>query len=326
MTREIVIESATLPLSCDLQVAGAFCRVSTNSHTVRHTLAKWQRRDGYRPAGQFSLQVQVTNEKREGRANPHFWGLHHLVIASFGSANMFVFDIARRNVLATISEEIAGDQLFWDRLLLPIAMGVLGAAVGVVPVHCACLAIDGAGLLIAGASGAGKSTLSVALARSGFTFLSDDWTYLSQSGGELTAHGMSVPAKLLPDSERFFPFLAGYPIRPALNEELAFELPTQDLGTQVELSCQPRWFLFLERGAAEDCRLDPVFPHEARQYVENSVERLPPQLTDIAERRAAIMAAISHLSCWKLTYDGPPDIAVRGLQSFLGRERFQVSA
>jgi hypothetical protein len=149
---------------------------------------------------------------------------------------------------------------------------------------------------------------------------------LSQSGDQLTAHGMSVPAKLLPDCERFFPFLAGYPIRPALNQELAFELPPQDLATQVELYCQPRWFFFLERGTADGCRLDPVSPHEARQYVELSVERLPPELTDIARRRAAIMAKIPRLSCWKLTYGGPPAVAVQGLQQFIAQQPVEVPA
>jgi hypothetical protein len=326
MTREIAFVPDAMTIHCELRVAGALCRVATNSHTVEQALQMWRGGDGRLPAGEFSMQVLVTDKAGEGRGNPYFRGLRHLVIASFGAANMFVFDLARRNVLAAVSEELAGDQLFWDRLLLPIAMGILGAAVGVVPVHCACLAIDGAGLLIAGASGAGKSTLSVALAKSGFTFLSDDWTYLSQSGDQLTAHGMSVPAKLLPDCERFFPFLAGYPIRPALNQELAFELPPQDLATQVELYCQPRWFFFLERGTADGCRLDPVSPHEARQYVELSVERLPPELTDIARRRAAIMAEIPRLSCWKLTYGGPPAVAVQGLQQFIAQQPVEVPA
>jgi hypothetical protein len=149
---------------------------------------------------------------------------------------------------------------------------------------------------------------------------------LSQHDGQITAHGMSVPAKLLPDCERFFPFLAGYPIRPALNQELAYELPAQDLGTQVELSCKPRWFFFLERGAVEECRLDIVSPDEALRYVEHSVERLPPELADIVQRRAAIMTAISRLCCWKLVYGGPPEIAVRGLQTFLARQQVEVFA
>ena len=319
MVREIAIDYGALPIRCELQVAGAICRVATNSHAVEQALRTFQRRDLVRPAGEFSMQVLVTDGVGERRDIPHFRGLHHLVIASFGGGNVFVFDLVRRNVVATVGEEVAGDQLFWDRLLLPIAMGVLGAAVGVVPVHCACLAVDGAGLLIAGSSGAGKSTLSVALAHSGCSFLSDDWTFLSQTGGQLTAHGMSTPAKLLPDCESFFPFLAEYPIRPALNQEMAFELPPQDLNTQVELSCQPRWFLFLQRSTGE-CRLDPVSPDEARRYVEGSVERLPAELTDIAQRRTVIIEGISRLSCWKLTYGGPPTVAVRGLQEFIAQQ------
>jgi hypothetical protein len=325
MTREIAIEPGALSIRCELQVAGAICRVATNSHNVGQALRTWKRRDSIPPAGEFSMQILVTDGVRERRDTPHFRGLHHLVIASFGGGNVFVFDVARRNVVATVAEEVAGDQLFWDRLLLPIAMGVLGAAVGVVPVHCACLAVDGEGLLIAGSSGAGKSTLSVALAQSGCSFLSDDWTYLSQTGGQLTAHGMLTPAKLLPDCERFFPFLAEYSIRPALNQEMAFELPPRDLNTQVELSCQPRWFLFLQRTTGE-CRLDPASPDEARRYVERSVERLPPELAEIAQRRAAIVEGVSRLSCWKLTYGGPPAVAVRGLQEFIAQQMRGVLA
>jgi hypothetical protein len=325
MKREIAIDSGALPIRFELQVAGAICRVATNSHAVGQVLRNWQRHESVCPAGEFSMQVLVTDRACKRQEIPHFRGLHHLVIASFGGGNVFVFDVARRNVVATVAEEVAGDQLFWDRLLLPIAMGVLGAAVGVVPVHCACLAVDGAGLLIAGPSGAGKSTLSVALAQSGFSFLSDDWTYLSQTGGQLTAHGMSTPAKLLPDCERFFPFLAEYPIRPALNQEMAFELPPRELNTQVELSCRPRWFLFLQRSTGE-CQLDPICPDEARRYVESSLERMPPELAEIAQRRAVIIEEIPRLSCWKLTYGGPPAVAVRGLQEFIAQEMRGVLA
>ena len=55
----------------------------------------------------------------------------------------------------------------------------MGTTVGVMPLHSACLDHDGRGLLLAGNSGAGKSTLTVALARCGFSLISDDWTYIS---------------------------------------------------------------------------------------------------------------------------------------------------
>ena len=114
------------------------------------------------------MRVVVDESTDEAAGEPHFRGLHHVVTASFGRSNMFVFDILRRTLSASVSAAVARDDRFWKEKLIPITLGVLGAAMGLVPVHCACLELDGDGLLIAGVSGAGKSTLSVALSEDGF--------------------------------------------------------------------------------------------------------------------------------------------------------------
>jgi hypothetical protein len=323
--KEISINVAELPYRYQLQLAGITCNVATNCNVLQHTLRTWSVSESNQPAS-FSMQVLVSAEVDTYNDRPHFRGLQHLVIASFGPANIFVFDLARRLVSATVSLQLANDQSFWDRLLLPIALGVLGATVGVVPVHCACLSIDVQGLLIAGASGAGKSTLAVALAQNGFDYISDDWTYFSLEGTSLVAHGMSVPAKLLPDAVDHFPSLAAYPIRMALNQELAYELPPQDLDAAVRLACEPRWFLFLERIVEEGCRFDPISPDEAFDYIEGGVERLPPELGEAIHIRSAIIGEISQLSCWKFKYGGPPQIAVRGVHEFIVRQREKIPA
>ncbi len=129
----------------------------------------------------FRMRITVDESSSEGVGEAHFRGLHHVVVASFGRSNVFVFDVLRRTVSANVSRVVARDHRFWKEKLIPIALGVLGSAMGLVPVHCACLESDGDGLLIAGVSGAGKSTLSVALAKSGFRYVSDDWTYISRS-------------------------------------------------------------------------------------------------------------------------------------------------
>jgi hypothetical protein len=326
MRREVVIDASALTYSDELQLAGAMCSLRSNSHIVRNTLRKWRANSAQEGIGSFEMQVVTAGERDIGSRRPHFRGLGHLVTASFGEANLFVFDIARRKVVATISEEVAADHGFWDRILLPIAMGVLGPAVGVVPVHAACLTFDSEGMLIAGDSGAGKSTLSVALAQNGFGYVSDDWSYLAAHSGHVVAHGMSVPAKLLPDAVKHFPALAHYSLAPALNEELAYELSPGELGAQVQLSCEPQWFFFLERSTELGCRLRPVSADEARRYVERSVERLPPELGEMIHARTAVIDQISRLSCWKLSYGGPPDIAVRGLQNFFAEQRLEVTA
>ena len=120
----------------------------------------------------FACGLSWMNRRMKAVGEPHFRGLHHVVTASFGRSNVFVFDILRRTLSASVSAAVARDDRFWKEKLIPITLGVLGSAMGLVPVHCACLELDGDGLLIAGVSGAGKSTLSVALSRERLSIMS----------------------------------------------------------------------------------------------------------------------------------------------------------
>jgi hypothetical protein len=320
----ISVRTSDMSYRYTLELAGAVCEITTNSDCLGDTLRAWRKDTAGGHPNAFTMQVVVTGTGVDETRQAHFRGLHHVVIASFGSSNVFIFDLLRRNIVATVSEGTARDSLFWNEVLLPIAMGVLGAAVGVVPVHCACLAAGDGGLLIGGASGAGKSTLSAALGQDGLDFISDDWTYLSCEPEGLVAHGLSTPVKLLPDAIQHFPALAEYPVRPSLNGELAYEVPAVALGAEVRVSCRPRWFLFLERTTADGCHLSPILSEDARRYVESGVEQLPSQLTAVAERRSGIIQQVSRLSCWTLRYGGPPRVAVESIQEFLAHQMQEV--
>jgi hypothetical protein len=232
--------------------------------------------------------------------------MHHVVMASFGWANVFVFDLLRRIITAIVTENIARDHQFWDELLLPIAVGVLGATVGIVPVHCACLSIGDERLLVAGVSGAGKSTLSAALAQCGFDYVSDDWTYFSRERRGLVTHGMATRMKLLPDAILHFPGLERHSLRLSLNGELAYEVPAGTFGAKLRSFCEPRCGIFLERvsdpsGSSE---FTPTSKWQARQYLESSVERLPSQLGETARDRSEIMDRIAALPWWRFRYSG----------------------
>lgn len=60
---------------------------------------------------------------------------------------------------------------------------------GLHPLHAACVALEGRGVLIAGPSGAGKSTLALALLETGFDFLSDDLVFLAATDDGLRVLG-----------------------------------------------------------------------------------------------------------------------------------------
>jgi hypothetical protein len=323
----VSIDQTVLSYNRDLCFAGAHCELRTNSCELAYVLELLSIQVSGSSSSRFSMRVVVNDLSVEAAGQPHFRGLHHVVTASFGTSNLFVFDVLRRTLSATISGVVARDSQFWKEKLIPITLGVLGAAIGLVPMHCACLELDNEGLLIAGVSGAGKSTLSVALSQGGFNYVSDDWTYMSQRDGRLVAHGTSAPVKLLPDAVNHFQALQKHSLQTSMNGELAYEVDiVEAFGAQVERGCEPRWLIFLERTPYPGGEFTSMSATAARSYLNSSVERLPPQLSKAAEMREHIIEKVSQLPSWRFRYGGTPQFATEQLREFVLHRRQAVYA
>jgi hypothetical protein len=323
----ISINETALPHSIELCFAGAACDLRTNSSELAQLLNILSIPMSAACQSRFQMRVVVDESSSEEAGEPHFRGLHHIVIASFGHSNVFVFDILRRTLSANISVVLARDHRFWKEKLIPITLGVLGASMGLVPVHCACLESRGDGLLIAGASGAGKSTLSVALSETGLNYVSDDWTYISKRQHGIVAHGTSAPVKLLPDAVKHFQTLRQHRVQTSMNGELAYEVDVAEaFGAQVERECEPRWLLFLERMQRPGVECTPVSSEEARNYFRSSVERLPSQLFEATVMRDQTIESVSVLPCWRFRYGGTPQYAAMVLREFVANRQQETYA
>jgi len=323
----ISIDQTILAYSSELCFAGALCDLHTNSCDIANVLERLSIPASSISSSRFTMRVVVDELSLESAQQAHFRGLHHVVTASFGSSNVFVFDILRRTISATISGVLAREFQFWKEKLIPIALGVLGAAIGLVPMHCACLESANDGLLIAGVSGAGKSTLSVALAQGGFNYVSDDWTYMSQCDGKLVAYGTSAPVKLLPDAVNHFKVLQSRSLQTSMNGELAYEVDIiETFGAQVERGCEPRWLIFLERMPYPGGEFTSMSSTATRSYLYSSVERLPVQLSEAAEMRGKIIEKVSQLPSWRFRYGGTPQFATGQLREFVAHRRQGVYA
>ena len=77
------------------------------------------------------------------------------------------------------------------------------------PIHAACVDLDGCGILLCGDEGAGKSTLSYACAQAGWTFVTDDASFLVNSRQDRLVVGNCNQARFRPGAGQFFPELAG---------------------------------------------------------------------------------------------------------------------
>jgi hypothetical protein len=321
------IDQTVLSPSRELCFAGAACDLQTNSPELAEVLDLLSITPSPVCLSRFSMRVVVDESSSHVAGAPHFRGLHHVVTASFGTSNVFVFDIMRRTLGASVSAAVARDFRFWKERLIPMTLGVLGSAMGLVPVHCACLELEGDGLLIAGVSGAGKSTLSVALSEGGFNYVSDDWTYISQRRDGIVAHGTSAPVKLLPDAVKHFHGLQRHSLQTSMNGELAYEVDiTETFDARVERECKPRWLIFLERTQRAGVDFTPMSAAEARSYLNSSVERLPVQLSEAAAMRERTIESVSLLPCWRFRYGGSPQFAAKELKEFAVNRKQEVYA
>ena len=208
----------------------------------------------------FEIRVMVNAQiARDAEAPPQFRGVQQFVFAVFHARETFLIDLFERRITAVVSRETARDHEFWNSVLIPIALGILGPTIGVAPLRCAAVTSCGIGILIAGAPGVGKSTLSMALAREGFSIISDDWTYTHREQNDIIAHGLRVPIKLVPGTSQFFEELTALRPRISLTGEVTVEVnPVNNFGIRIEERCVPECVIFLERWALEESVFEPI--------------------------------------------------------------------
>jgi hypothetical protein len=312
---------ATPLLQEQYRAAGAICSLATNSDLVLQAA-----RDIFTPiaipADAVDATVRLWVDARAGNGPPwpaaHFRGLDHLVFAAFDSENTVLVDLRERGAVGRISPAMAADRAYLRRVVFPTIFGILTDVIPVAPVHCACVERAGRGLLLTGASGSGKSTLSLALAREGLGFISDEWTYFSWREGRLTAWGLPTPPKLLPDARRHFPELASLEPGISLNGELAYEIePESVFGIRRAASAEPDLLVLLERRDAHCFNLTEVTAAEVAAEFEEHVDYFASQgLAEGRDLLAKTVQGLSQLSCWRLRYGGEPASVARALADF----------
>lgn len=314
MTMALNLAESNLQLRETLELVGTPWTIATNSEVVLRSLHRWKAPE---PADKpFTLRVLVDDQMRRTGESPVYRGMGHVVFATFGS-DFFGFDLLRKEITAAVSSETASDENFWNHVLLPIAIGVMGCFIGVVPLHSACVEWDGIGVLIAGLSGAGKSTLSAAMANAGFSVLSDDWTYLSVRSGNLVACGLGIPFKLLPDAARFFGGLPHHQIAPSMNGELAYQVDLDHFASRSIKQSVPRHLFMLERRPSGPSDFRRMSPHSVQDFFEQSSEPFPKVLSHGHKFRSQILSQVANLQCWQFTYSGSPHDAAASIRRFI---------
>lgn len=256
--------AADLPLAATYYPLGFPVKLVTNSPDVLESAAEswgmWSREFASTP-----IELRVTVEQEGDLAlDPQFRARGHLFSIVADRHNYAVMDLDRLSAYAFVSRRTAADHA-WFRWYFLDAMGLyLLAQRHVAAVHAACVARDSRGILLAGPSTAGKSTLAWACARAGWTYVSDDATWLLADDPRGEVLGRPHTIRFRHDAPRHFPDLAGYLSRVRPNGKLSIEVPTSAFPSiRTAARCRPAAVAFLDRRARLSPGIQPLAAEQA---------------------------------------------------------------
>ncbi|MGH9436977.1 MAG: HPr kinase/phosphorylase [Terriglobia bacterium] len=303
-------------------VAGAVFSLSTNSEEIHAAVGEsFAVVTEPVPAPEVTMRLLVEAGSHNAPAwpKPYFRGLRHLVFARFDSESQLLVDLRTHRIIGRFSPALAADRAYLKKVVFPAIFGIVSQTIRITPLHCACVAWNARGFLLAGESGSGKSTLSLALAQSGLTFISDDWTFLSRRGSHVLAWSLNNSLKLLPDAAEHFPELAQIDPIVSLNDELAYELePDRLFGIRHAPSTEPRCVIFLKRQENQEFNLTKMSSSEAVAHLEQSLEELPATVWSARDFLMETFRILAQLPCWELRYGADaPQVTARSLLRFL---------
>ena len=169
----------------------------------------------------------------EGRRNcppePTRREYNHLYSLVADVENQAILDLKTCTAFAWLTKAAVENRLYFRSNFLEKSVYLLLGASFVTDLHAACVSKNGRGILLFGDSGAGKSTLAYGCARAGWTYTSDDTSYLINSSEPPRVIGHSHRVRFRPSAKALFPELEGQALSPRLEGKPSIEVAVAEL-------------------------------------------------------------------------------------------------
>jgi hypothetical protein len=229
----------------------------------------------------------IPSESRECPPEPGYLLMFPLLMVVADKDNFSIVDLDRCTVSIRISQAAMAHPLYVRCFLLGAAGHCISTNYATV-VHSGCVALQGRGVLLCGDSGAGKTTLSYACARSGWTFVADDASFLLNGGTDRMVTGDCHKVRFRPAARALFPELEGLEITPRAAGKPSIELPLNGHPIARTQTVRADYLVYLNRRKGGTQELVPYRKDVARMSMRQV-------LFGSAVSRAAQYAAIERL-------------------------------
>jgi HPr Serine kinase C-terminal domain len=133
----------------------------------------------------------------------------HLVTNIADADNCSVVDLSKGFGSIWLTEAAVAHRSYLRYFFLESAALCLLATSHTTAIHAACVEHKGCGILLCGDSGAGKSSLSYACARNGWTYITDDASFLVNNRNDRLVVGNCNQARFRPSAVELFSELTG---------------------------------------------------------------------------------------------------------------------
>jgi hypothetical protein len=198
------------------------------------------------------FRLGVNGDGTEGEVPPTpMCRLHYNMLSNIADGENFVVtDLERGRSSGWVTRAAVESQLYLRYFFLEAAALAMVCVLRAAPVHGACVALQNHGVLLCGDSGAGKSSLAFACARSGWTYISDDASYVPLNRSDRLVLGNSHQIRFRPSGASIFPELEGRSITPRAAGKPSIEIPIAEFPQIVAAdSCEVHHIIRLNRSA-----------------------------------------------------------------------------
>jgi hypothetical protein len=154
---------------------------------------------------------------------------NHLYSLVADADNQALLDLKSCINFTWVTKATANNRTYFRYNFLEKAVYLLLGSSVVTDLHAACIAKNGRGILLIGDSGAGKSTLAYACARAGWTYTSDDTSYLINDSDVPRVIGHAHRVRFRPSAKALFPELEHFRQTPRLEGKPSIEVSISEL-------------------------------------------------------------------------------------------------
>ncbi|HZT31378.1 MAG TPA: hypothetical protein VFA33_15930 [Bryobacteraceae bacterium] len=251
----------------------------------------------------IQVRVLVSDTRADLPPAPSYQAQGHLLVIVADAHNFAVCDHTRRFAFCRLSLAAARDLHYAGYYFLEALAYHTLTQWYLTPVHAACVARAGRGVLLCGNAGAGKSTLAYACATHGWDYLSDNDSWLLREAPEPTVLASPHRIRFRQSAADLFPELRPRLPAAAFRAAKSLAVPTSKLlGVSTARRCQIACLVFLHRSPGASPALVPLPREEAFRGL---TEGLPFYEDPARREQLDSLARLAALPAYILRYRDP---------------------